>query len=70
MADFNTKTMHTAQTNWVWDSKEEKFYGTCIGCNGEKSKNTPQVLKNRGIKPCDICTDMKTYNSHSQNKGG
>ena len=62
MAEYNTQTMRTNLSIWTWDNKENKFYGICVECKGEKAKYTPQVLKSKGIKPCSICTDMKLYN--------
>lgn len=63
MAKMITKT-----TIWTFEEKENKWYGICVECKGEKAKFTPQVLKNKGIKPCETCTNLEAYKLHNVNK--
>lgn len=60
--------MITKISIWTYEEKENKWNGICIECKGEKSKFTPQVLKDKGIKPCQTCTNIEIYNLHSANK--
>jgi hypothetical protein len=62
------QTMITKTTKWTYEEKEGKWYGVCLECKGEKAKYTPEVLKDKGIKPCSLCTNLETYNNHSANK--
>jgi len=62
------KTMITKQSKWTLNEVEDKWYGICLECKGEKGKMTPQVLKDSGIKPCETCTNLEIYKTHSANK--
>ena len=62
------KTMHTNTSVWTLDEKIDKWYGVCNECKGEKSKYTPQVLKNKKIEPCGTCTNMDAYEKHNVEK--
>jgi hypothetical protein len=53
---------------WIYNESDNKWTGTCLECKGEKAKFTPQVLKNKGIKPCSICTNIEEYDRHVPNK--
>ncbi len=60
--------MRTKLTVWLYNEPETKWYGTCMECKGEKAKLTPQVLKDKGIKPCSLCTNMEIYEKHTARK--
>jgi hypothetical protein len=60
-------TMITKLTIWTFNEREGKWYGICRECKGEKAKYTPQILKDKGIKPCEMCTNMELYNSARPN---
>lgn len=60
--------MHTKFTVWSFNDVETKWYGVCKECKGEKAKFTPQTLKNKGIKPCETCTNVEMYEAASENK--
>lgn len=60
--------MVTKLTIWDLNEKEGKWYGRCVECKGEKAQYTPQVLKQKGIKPCQTCTDLDEYNKASSHK--
>ena len=71
MADvkIDTRTMHSKYTKWVYNETEEKWYGTCLECKGVKAKYTPQQLKQAGLKPCGLCTDLVEYEKASSHTG-
>ena len=58
--------MYTKLTVWTYVEKENKWYGLCRECKGEKAKYTPQALKNAGLQPCSMCTNLEMYNSASK----
>lgn len=62
---MSDKVMYTKATTWTLNEKEDKWYGVCVECKGEKAKHTPQVLKQKGIKPCRTCTNMEEYEKAS-----
>ena len=61
-------TMRTELTLWTLDESISKWTGKCLECRGEKAQYTPQILKNKGLKPCSLCTDIKAYDRCSANK--
>ena len=67
MADIkiDTRTMYSKTTKWAYNEREEKWYGTCLECKGEKAKYTPKMLKQAGIKPCSLCTNLEEYEKAS-----
>jgi hypothetical protein len=62
------RPMHTKTTMWKHDETTDSWRGTCLECKGEKSKHTPQILKNLGIKPCALCTNLEEYEKASAHK--
>ena len=66
--DIVTRPMQTKTTFWKYDEALESWKGTCIECKGEKSQHTPQVLKQKGIKPCSVCTNLEEYEKVSAHK--
>jgi len=55
---INTKTMYTKFSIWTYNEKEEKWYGICPECKGEKAKYTPEQRIKLGIKPCPLCSTL------------
>ena len=57
---MSDKKMHSDSTTWTEDD-HGMWHGLCKECKGEKAQYTPEVLKSKGMKPCQTCTDIKRY---------